>query len=74
VSTLPGIKAGFAERLERLGVATVGDLLHHFPHRYDDYSSLKVISHLMYGEETTIIGVVSATSSRETKGGGRIVR
>ena len=74
VSTLPGIKAGFAERLERLGIATVGDLLHHFPHRYDDYSSLKVISHLMYGEETTIIGVVSATSSRETKGGGCIVR
>ena len=74
VSALPGIKAGYAQKLARLGIATVDDLLHHYPHRYNDFSSLKTVSHLMYGEETTIIGMVAATTSRDTRGGGSIVR
>ena len=74
VSALPGIKAGYAEKMDRLGIATVDDLLHHYPHRYNDYSSLRAISHLMYGEETTIIGMVAATTSRDTRGGRSMVR
>jgi len=74
VSTLPGIAAGYAERLQRLGIATVGDLIYHFPHRYDDYSTLKPINRLEYGEETTIIGVVWETSTRKGRGGSAIVR
>jgi ATP-dependent DNA helicase RecG len=74
VSTLPGIKGAYAQKLERLGIATVGDLLHHYPHRYDDYTSLKVISHLLYGEDTTIVGTVAACTSRDTKGGRSMMR
>ncbi|HNS49665.1 MAG TPA: ATP-dependent DNA helicase RecG [Anaerolineae bacterium] len=74
VSALPGVKSAYAQKLGRLGIITVNDLLHHYPHRYEDYSSLKAISHLMYGEETTVIATVIAVNSRETRSGGSIVR
>jgi len=73
VTTLPGISTAFAARLRRLDIATVRDLLYHFPHRYDDYSTLKPISHLEYGEETTIIGTIWETTTRKSRGGGTIV-
>jgi ATP-dependent DNA helicase RecG len=73
VTTLPGISTAYAARLKRLGIETVGDLLFHFPHRYDDYSSLKPINRLEYGEETTVIGTIWETRTRKTRGGGVIV-
>jgi len=73
VTTLPGISTAYASRLKRLDIETVGDLLHHFPHRYDDYRTLKTINHLEYGEETTIIGTIWETHTRQTRGGGSIV-
>jgi ATP-dependent DNA helicase RecG len=73
VSTLPGVSTAYTARLQRLGISTVGDLLYHFPHRYDDYSTLKPIDQLEYGEETTIVGTIWETRSRKTRGGGEIV-
>jgi ATP-dependent DNA helicase RecG len=73
VTTLPGISTAFASRLKRLDIETVGDLLYHFPHRYQDYSTLKPINRLVYGEETTIIGVIWETHSRTTRSGSTIV-
>jgi ATP-dependent DNA helicase RecG len=73
VSTLPGISTVYTGRLKKLGVETVRDLLHHYPHRYQDYSTLKPINHLEYGEETTIIGTIWETQSRRTRGGSTIV-
>jgi ATP-dependent DNA helicase RecG len=73
VTTLPGISTAYAARLKRMGIETVGDLLHHFPHRYDDYSTLKPINRLEYGEETTIIGTIWETHTRQTRSGGSIV-
>ena len=73
VETLPGISAGFGSKLHKLGIATVGDLLYHFPYRYDDYRTLKPINRLDYGEETTIIGTVWDTKTRQSRGGSAIV-
>ncbi len=73
VSTLPGVSTAYTARLKRLDISTVGDLLYHFPHRYDDYSTLKPINQLEYGEETTIVGTIWETRSRRTRGGGEIV-
>ena len=73
VTVLPGISSAYAARLKRLEISTVWDLLYHFPHRYDDYSTLKPINQLEYGEETTIIGTIWETNSRKTRGGGTIV-
>jgi len=73
VTTLVGIGPSHAERLERLGVETIRDLLYLFPHRYNDFSSLKTINQLEYGDEVTIIGAVRQTKARESRKGGIIV-
>ncbi len=73
VTTLLGIGPSHAQRFERLGVETIRDLLYLFPHRYNDFSSLKTINQLEYGDEVTIIGNVWETKARETRKGGVIV-
>jgi ATP-dependent DNA helicase RecG len=73
VTTISGISEGYAKRLARLGVHTIRDLLYLFPRRYDDYSALKPIAHLEYGEEVTIIGTIWNTKVRQTRGGGVVV-
>jgi ATP-dependent DNA helicase RecG len=73
VASLPGISTAYTSRLRKLGISTVGDLLYHFPHRYDDYRTLKSIDKLEYGEETTIVGTIWETRSRQTRGGGTII-
>jgi ATP-dependent DNA helicase RecG len=73
VTTLHGVSTAYAARLERLGIQTVRDLIYHFPHRYDDYSQLKPINRLEYGDETTVIGTIWETSSRKTRSGSAIV-
>ena len=73
VTTLPGVSTAYSARLSRLGIETVRDLLYHFPRRYDDYSTLKPINQLEYGEETTIVGTIWETRTRSTRGGSAIV-
>ena len=73
VTTISGISEGYAKRMARLGVHTIRDLLYLFPRRYDDYSALKPIARLEYGEEVTIIGTVWNTKVRQTRGGGVVV-
>ncbi|NOZ04750.1 MAG: ATP-dependent DNA helicase RecG [Chloroflexi bacterium] len=69
IQSLSGISETYARRLARLGIKTVRDLLFHFPHRYDDYSALKQISALMYGEEVTISGAVQRITNRQNRRG-----
>jgi ATP-dependent DNA helicase RecG len=44
-------------------------MLYNFPRRYDDYSQLKTINRLWYGEEVTIIGTVQSVSNRQVRSG-----
>jgi ATP-dependent DNA helicase RecG len=73
VSELHGVSDTYAKRLARLGVESIKDLLYLFPHRYDDYRSLKTIDQLEYGEEVTIIGTVRETRERTSKRGQSII-
>lgn len=73
ITVISGISEGYARRLARLGVYTIRDLLYLFPRRYDDYSALKPINRLEYGEEVTIIGTIWNTKVRQTRGGGVVV-
>jgi ATP-dependent DNA helicase RecG len=58
-----GIGQKQAQLLEKIGITTVEDMIYYFPRRYDDYSELKLIKDLSYGEEVTIIAWVKSIST-----------
>jgi hypothetical protein len=70
LTVLPGIGPKHAETLTRLGLKTLGDMLYYFPRRYDDYSQLKPIDRLWFGEEVTVIGTMQSVNQRPFRGGG----
>jgi ATP-dependent DNA helicase RecG len=69
LTVLEGIGPRNANTLSRLGLNTLNDMLYHFPRRYNDYTQLKPINHLKYGEEVTVIGTVQSVSSRTVRSG-----
>lgn len=69
LTTIQGIGPKSAKTLKKLNVETLGDLLWHLPRRYDDYSELKTINRLWFGEEVTIIGTVEESRVRVVRGG-----
>jgi ATP-dependent DNA helicase RecG len=69
VLTLNGIGPRSAQALERLGIRTLGDMLYYFPRRYVDYSNLKPVNRLWFGEEVTVIGTVENVEIRALRGG-----
>lgn len=73
LTVLQGVGPRFAESLARLGLHTLGDMLWSFPRRYDDYSRLKPINRLEFGEDVTIIGTVWETHVRRIKAGAASV-
>jgi ATP-dependent DNA helicase RecG len=66
VETLPGIGQALSRRLARLGLRTVGDLLLHRPHRYEEAAPERPIRDLFGEEEVAIAGTVVRASSRRT--------
>ncbi|MFA6981628.1 MAG: DEAD/DEAH box helicase, partial [Patescibacteria group bacterium] len=54
VGVVPKIGARYKFMLEKLIIFTVGDLLYHFPYRYDDYSEIKNVTDLIEGETVTV--------------------
>jgi ATP-dependent DNA helicase RecG len=68
LTVLAGVGPRHAIMLGRLGLNTLGDMLYHFPRRYDDYSALKPIRELFYGEQVTVLGSVVSTASRQARG------
>lgn len=69
VTVLPQVGPGRARALGRLGLRTLRDLLYYFPRRYVDYSQLKPINRLWYGEEVTVIGTIREVAVRPVRGG-----
>jgi len=64
-----------ARRLEAFGLTTVGDLIAHYPRRYEDYRDRKAIRDLRLGEEATIRGeVLRVTPERALRRRVDIVR
>ncbi len=52
VETLKGVGKTQAAKLERLGIITVGDLLAHWPRRYDDFSKIIPMRQMRPGSVT----------------------
>lgn len=67
VIALKGIGPSIRDQLAKLGVETIWDLLYLFPRRYDDYTLMKPINQLRYGDQVTIIGTIWETRARRTR-------
>ncbi len=65
LTVLHGVGATNAERLTKLDLFTLNDLLHHYPRRYEDYSKLVTIDQLIFDMETTVIGVVESVQTKD---------
>ncbi len=74
VTVLRGVGKRQAQRLAKLGVHTIRDMLYFFPRRYDDYSCLKPINRLQYGEEVTIVAQVWDAGVHRTRSGGKLFK
>ena len=62
VTNLKGVDAKTAEKLARLDVHTVRDLLYHFPRYHKDYSRRVKIADLKIGQDATVFAVVRESS------------
>ena len=67
VTSISGIGSANAQRLSPLGIQTVGDLLHHFPRKYLDRSTVTPIGQAKTGQEVTVVGRVRDVESRTTR-------
>lgn len=67
ITVIQGIGDKMAEKMEKLNLSTIYDLLHFYPRRYNDYSRLTPIRNLQIGDEVTISGAVQSIQKRKTK-------
>lgn len=65
---LSGVGDKMAEKLARLGIETIGDLLYLFPRRYDDYTQMVPLSKLAPHQTYTLIATVREIIERRTPG------
>lgn len=73
LTVLRGIGPKQAGNLQRLGLRTMRDALNFFPRRHVDYSELKTINRLQYGEEATIVAQVWDTGTKRIQGGRSVI-
>ena len=64
VTVLKGVWRKLLPRLHKLEVNTVGDLVHLFPSRYNDFTSVRTVSQLTPGDNQTAI--LTVWEARET--------
>jgi ATP-dependent DNA helicase RecG len=69
LTVLQGVGPRHAESLASLGMNDLGDMLYYFPRRYEDYSQLKPIKSLFYGDVVTVLGTVQSVHTRPIRAG-----
>ena len=66
ISQLGPIAKKLANKLKKLNLETIRDLIFYYPFRYDDYSRLAKISELAEDMEATVIGKIELIAGRRT--------
>ena len=60
VRYIKGVGEAKAKALGKLGIATLGDLIAWFPHRYEDRRETKPVSQLIPGETACVAAMIAA--------------
>jgi ATP-dependent DNA helicase RecG len=68
VTTLSLVTPAYAKKLERLGISTVGDLLHHYPRRHEDFTTTVDVCFLQEGAKQTVKVRVELVRWRPSRG------
>lgn len=63
IGSVKGVGKAMADKLARLGIHTLGDLIHHYPRRYDDFSKILPIR-LMRPGNVTFKGTIERVHGR----------
>jgi len=72
VTKLPLVGSYYAQKLQKLGIRTVKDLLYHVPNRYLDYRNLSKIKDLKPGETATCKGEIVFFKNQYTRTGKKM--
>lgn len=67
VKFLKGVGPARSEKLGKLDIWTVRDILYTFPHRYEDRRTLTPLRNLVDGETASVIARVVSSSTRKTR-------
>ncbi len=68
IEALKGVGASTADRLGRMGIHTISELLEHFPLRYEDRTQRKNIVELQHGEFATFTATIMRGELHHVKG------
>jgi len=71
LSTFKGVGPSLTEKLEKIGLLSVQDILFHLPLRYEDKTRVTTVRDLLVGTSTNIIGEI--TDSQITHGKRRML-
>lgn len=74
VTALKGVGAALAEKLSRLNIASVEDLLFHLPIRYQDRTRVTPMGAIRRGDEVVVAGQVTLTDVSKGRRRALIVR
>jgi ATP-dependent DNA helicase RecG len=66
VTALAKVGPADANRLTRLGIVTVRDLLLHLPFGWDEYGQPTAVAELADGKQATVIGTIAAISAKRS--------
>jgi len=58
IENIPKISSSYREKLKKLGIKTVHDLLYHFPHRYEDFSKIVPIGEVKINQKCCVKGEI----------------
>jgi len=66
IEKIPRIGPIYQQKLKRLGIKNVRDLLFHFPYRYDDFSRISPVAKVKIGETCCVQGKILKMKSNRT--------
>ncbi len=72
ISKLPMVGDAYADRLSKLGIQTIDDLLHHIPFRYNDLRLVTSIAKAQPGETVTVHATLLSMTPIYAKSGKRM--